>query len=199
MHPHVGPQYVQMSWRNQGKHPPKQFTARKTPTRKCNGYLILSFEQDVPEGGRAPERGVRAMSRSISPPWGVNPISSGSPHVRPMGRTCGEPDEIKKNTHPKSFTALFREQVRHGVRPRAQRLCRRGPGKGGGQHEHRRPRPRTCVPELGGARHDGRLSQGMRSALRAVKFRLDGGPFDFVWVPARTLHVGPQYVWCLTA
>ena len=25
-----------------------------------------------------------------------------------MGRTCGEPDEIKKNTHPKNFTALFR-------------------------------------------------------------------------------------------
>ena len=57
---------------------------------------------------------------------GVNPISSGSPHVRctPMGvhrtcgepdmgvhRTCGEPDEIKKNTHPKYFTALFREQA----------------------------------------------------------------------------------------
>ena len=28
-----------------------------------------------------------------------------------MGRTCGEPDEIKKNTHPKNTTALFREQV----------------------------------------------------------------------------------------
>ena len=28
-----------------------------------------------------------------------------------MGRTCGEPDEIKKNTHPKNITALFREQV----------------------------------------------------------------------------------------
>ena len=28
-----------------------------------------------------------------------------------MGRTCGEPDEIKKNTHPKIFTALFREQA----------------------------------------------------------------------------------------
>jgi len=44
-------------------------------------------------------------------PMAVNSISSGSPHVRPMGRTCGEPDEIKKNTHPKNFTALFREQV----------------------------------------------------------------------------------------
>ena len=49
-------------------------------------------------------------------PMGVNPISSGSPHVRctPMGRTCGEPDEIKKNTHPEYFTALFREQVGDG-------------------------------------------------------------------------------------
>ena len=39
----------------------------------------------------------------------VNPISSGPPHVRPMGvhRTCGEPDEIKKNAHPKNITALF--------------------------------------------------------------------------------------------
>ena len=51
---------------------------------------------------------VRVPSRSIPPPWGVNPISSGSPHVRPVGRTCGEPDEIKKNAHPKYFTALFR-------------------------------------------------------------------------------------------
>ena len=48
-----------------------------------------------------------------STPMAANSISSGSPHVRctPMGRTCGEPDEIKKNTHPKNFTALFREQA----------------------------------------------------------------------------------------
>ena len=26
-------------------------------------------------------------------------------------RTCGEPDEIKKNTHPKNITALPREQA----------------------------------------------------------------------------------------
>ena len=44
-------------------------------------------------------------------PMAVNSISSGSPHVRPKGRTCGEPDEIKKNTHPKIFTALFRERT----------------------------------------------------------------------------------------
>ena len=56
---------------------------------------------------------VRVASRSISPPWGlVNSISSGSPHVRPMGvhRTCGEPDEIKENTHPDNTTALFRDR-----------------------------------------------------------------------------------------
>ena len=37
-----------------------------------------------------------------STPVAVSPISSGSPHVRPMGAlsTCSEPDEIKKNTHP---------------------------------------------------------------------------------------------------
>ena len=39
-------------------------------------------------------------------PMGVNSISSGPPHVCPMGRTCGEPDEIKKNTHPKFITAI---------------------------------------------------------------------------------------------
>ena len=26
-------------------------------------------------------------------------------------RTCGEPDEIKQNTHPKNITALFSEQA----------------------------------------------------------------------------------------
>ena len=49
---------------------------------------------------------------SIPPPIAPNPVSSGSPHVRPMGvhRTCGEPDEIKKDTHPECIAALAREQ-----------------------------------------------------------------------------------------
>ena len=34
---------------------------------------------------------------------GVNSISFGPPHVRPLGYTCGEPNEIKKNTHPKNI------------------------------------------------------------------------------------------------
>ena len=29
-----------------------------------------------------------------------------------MGCTCGEPNEIKKNTHPENVTALFREQAK---------------------------------------------------------------------------------------
>ena len=36
-------------------------------------------------------------------------------------------------------------------------------------------------------------------ASRAVQFHPHGGQPDFVWLPARTPHVGPQYVWCLTA
>ena len=35
-----------------------------------------------------------------------------------MGRTCGEPDEIKKNTHPKYITALFGESRYHLARTR---------------------------------------------------------------------------------
>ena len=59
---------------------------------------------------------------------GVNSIPSGSPHVRPMGvhRTCGGPNEIKKNTHPKIFTALFHGQVRPVRRPRRRPMRRRG-------------------------------------------------------------------------
>jgi len=37
----------------------------------------------------------------------VNSISFGSAHVCFMGRTCGEPNEIKKNTHPKKLPLFF--------------------------------------------------------------------------------------------
>ena len=66
-----------------------------------------------PAGGR-----VSVTSRTIPPRWGSIHfvwLTTGSPHdVRPMGRTCGEPDEIKKNIHPNSFTALDRERTRTG-------------------------------------------------------------------------------------
>ena len=37
---------------------------------------------------------------------GVDSIAFGSPHVRPMGRTCRRAGELKKNTHPKQSTAF---------------------------------------------------------------------------------------------
>ena len=65
---------------------------------------------------------VRVPSRSISPPWGsirfrLEPCTYNAP---PMVRTCGEPDEIKKNTHPTYTTALcFTVQ---GVAPGSGRI-----------------------------------------------------------------------------
>ena len=45
-------------------------------------------------------------------PMGVNSISFGSPHVRPTGRTCGEPNEIRKIPTRRILPALFREQAK---------------------------------------------------------------------------------------
>ena len=38
-------------------------------------------------------------------------------------------------------------------------------------------------------------------ASRSVQFHPNGGRFDVVWLPARTMHphAGPPYVWCLAA
>ena len=104
------------------------------------------------------------------PHGGVNPISSGSPHVRctPMGRTCGKPDEIKKTTHPKWFTPLFRDQgdqskwLKHDVK---------------------------CVNFI--ATNMKALGKG--HASRAVQFHPRGGQSDFVWLSTRTPHWA--YVW----
>ena len=68
----------------------------------------------------------------------VNPIYSGSPHVRPVGRTCGEPGEIKKNTHPKNITALFREQGRRTT-SRARISSTQGKGRRKWKTLRRRP------------------------------------------------------------
>ena len=103
--------------------------SRKIPTRKVLRLFLVS---------RATRRiGFRVATLTTGPrpepfnstPMAVNPISSGSPHVRPMGvhRTCGEPDEIKKNTHPKKITALFREQATTRTRPGWQRTPRPPP------------------------------------------------------------------------
>ena len=47
-------------------------------------------------------------------PMAVNSIPSGSPHVRPMGRTCGEPDEIKK-IPTRNILPLFFVSVHGGL------------------------------------------------------------------------------------
>ena len=120
-----------------------------------------------------------------STPMGVNPISSGSPHVRPMGvhRTCGVPDEIKKSTHPKDMTALSRDQGRPGPadaqrtrQDRAGQARQRTPAGTSSTTPHPTQRPRAHV-----------------RVREPFNFTPHGGQFDFVWLSARTPH--GEYVW----
>ena len=73
-------------------------------------FTALSCDQD---GLRQVHGGTRPEPFNFTP-MGVNSISFGSPHVGPIWAlsTCGEPDEIKKNTHPKNTTAPCREQAK---------------------------------------------------------------------------------------
>ena len=88
------------------------------------GFLPLVCRQgDDPELRHQHRQGGKLPEPCNSTPMAVNPISPGSPHVRPMGvhRTCGEADEIKKNTHPENVTALYHaegqeEEQDHGQR-----------------------------------------------------------------------------------
>ena len=75
----------------------------------CGGQVRLRLSQRLDAAGLYRQRGT-SREPFNSTPMAVNSISSGSPHVRRMGvhRTCGEPEEVKKNTHPEYFTALFR-------------------------------------------------------------------------------------------
>ena len=54
---------------------------------------------------------VRVASRLISPPWGINSILSGSPRVRPMGRTKRVPTEL--HPHP-ALGRAFAPPAQHG-------------------------------------------------------------------------------------
>ena len=58
---------------------------------------------------------VRVACRSIPPPWAVDSISPGPPHVRPTWAlsTCGEPDEIKK-IPTRQTLSFFCDQGRRG-------------------------------------------------------------------------------------
>ena len=108
------------------KYPPEKwycsFACRNMLPRFCVGRAG-GVQQLVHAG-----RGTRLEPFNFTP-MAVNSISSGSPHVRPMGRTCGEPDEIKKNTHPKNITTLFREQDNTTCHtPFVKEACRRPRG-----------------------------------------------------------------------
>ena len=75
----------------------------------------------------------------------ANPISSGSPHVRPVGvhRTCGGPDEIKKKYPPENnITALFRAQGRCRGLPQGQPSSR---SRRQGEYPNPNPNPNPAV------------------------------------------------------
>ena len=90
----------------------------------------------LPQPARPEAAAVRVTSRSISPPWGFNPIPSGSPHVRPA--PCGPWVRVVSQTKPRKIptgnvyiTGLVRGQVpdvdqdvqhQHGYAPRAGQL-----------------------------------------------------------------------------
>ena len=90
-------------------------------------------------------RAARARSRKRAEMffgWVFFLISSGSPHVRPMGRTCGEPDEIE-------LTAMGVKL--NGPRCRARRAVhvRRGGLRGvPPQPQRHRPDTRRLLPRL---------------------------------------------------
>ena len=72
-----------------------------------NNYFKTLFGEEWQRGDMSGTR----RGPFTSTPVAVNSISPGSPYVCPTGvrRTCGEPDEIKKNPHPELITALGRD------------------------------------------------------------------------------------------
>ena len=103
-------------------------------------------------------------------------ISVGSPHVRPMGRTCGEPTEIE-------LTPIGVELNGSGRAP----AWRRGDDERVDARGRRFAPAR--VPGLG-------LVCFVRSRGGAVQLKLDGGQFDFVWLPARAMRHTPMWCTC---
>ena len=85
---------------------------RLTKSRKIHTRKMLPLFLSRPAGPqRLQAHGTRREPFNSSP-MAVNSISSDSPHVRPMWAalsTCGEPDEIKKNTGypPRQMLPLF--------------------------------------------------------------------------------------------
>ena len=111
-------------------------------------------------------------------PMGVNPISSGSPHVRcnPMGRTCGEPDEIKKHTHPRCIaTALFRGEQLDELHIADDTVV-------------------VFTSDNGGLSTSTALHAPVRVEGRSTSPQRGSSQFDLARAPARTPHGGASYV-----
>ena len=89
--------------------------------------------------------------------------------------TCGEPNEIKKNTHHlESITALF--PGRHDVED---------------EGEDEEEEKEDAEQERDGRRHAEALAKSGKTTP------VSGGQFHFVWLPApaRVPHVGPRHAW----
>jgi len=128
-----------------------------------------------------------------------------------MGRTCGEPDEIKKNTHPKNITALFCEQVLPFVdmtvkgwvwyqgennmgAPKGNSLVNLGSGKPiGNQLEPSWKGPPSQTPRAGGILAFVRVYHACRGPARGVR-RTRGEPSE-IELAAIGLELNGS--WCL--
>ena len=82
-----------------------------------------------------------------------------------VNRACGEPDRIKKNTHPKNTTVFFV----------AGRYA-------------------TSTIAFAFMVSSFFSNAAVAYASQAVQCHPDGGQFDFVRLPARTPHGGASYV-----
>ena len=83
-------------------------------TKASNGGMAVAFEPGASSTNtRVYIQGALRAPFSSTQMW-ANSISPAHPRVRPMGAlsTCRRAGEIKKITHPKNATALFRDQAR---------------------------------------------------------------------------------------
>ena len=103
MHPHGGVSYVWWTKQNQGKYPPENHYHSITTPLPLHYHSITTLFRAHVQAGRAkmaPMTEAMTLAQNVQRyepravqfhPHGVNPISSGSPHVRPMWTlsTCG--------------------------------------------------------------------------------------------------------------
>jgi len=113
--------------------------------------------------------------------------------------TCGEPGEIKKNTHPKCITALFGEQVvnKWVYSTRAERDA----ALANADKIANCSGFTWCAFPVGEASMyiqayaaDYAVAYKKMYTSRAVQLRPHGGQFDSARSSARTPRAGPQYV-----